>query len=100
MRAGLYCRIKYNQTRQTRVMNQIISDRGAVGEIIYPREKDKSAQKKNELQIRRNYSRTRGIRAIGCLDNTDSPVIDTDSRQFGMSNTRRVIKGIHACRRA
>lgn len=26
----VYRRIKYNQTRQTRVMNQIISDRGAV----------------------------------------------------------------------
>lgn len=40
----VYRRIKYNQTRQTRVMNQIISDRGAVeGGIIYPREKDKSA---------------------------------------------------------
>lgn len=49
-----YRRIKYNQTRQTRVMNQIISDRGAVeGGIIYPREKDKGRQKKrNELQIR------------------------------------------------
>lgn len=72
MRAGLYRRIKYNQTRQTRVMNQIISDRGAVGEIICPREEDKSARAKvkkkkemNELQIRRNYSRDTHGR--GCI---------------------------------
>lgn len=60
----LYRRIKYNQTRQTRVMNQIISDRARrIGEeIIYARAaarllaksmKARACEKKlNELQIR------------------------------------------------
>jgi len=57
--ASLYRRIKYNQTRQTRVMNQIISDRVAVGGIIYPARKGQKSLKRMNCRFGRIRVHTR-----------------------------------------
>lgn len=64
--ASLHRRIKYNQTRQTRVMNQIISDRVVVGGIIYPARKGQKRLKRTNCRFGRVrvYTRRNAMYAL------------------------------------